>query len=189
MSKQELLQELYSLYKEFQKSSLYIPGATTIVFGEGNPESPIVFIGEAPGAEEDKQGRPFVGRSGKLLTRALEVAETPRSSVFITNIVKCRPPENRTPTAQEIATGKRLLLQHELAIIQPRVIVPLGLSALKGLLEKPCTMAHYRGNIHTYQNALLMPTYHPAYVLRNQSTLSVFLGDIQAALHAAGSVS
>ena len=179
--KQELLKALYFLYNDFQKSSLYIKGAASLVKGEGDPAASLMFIGEAPGREEDEQARPFVGRSGKLLTKVIESCGFSRSDVFITNIVKCRPPENRTPTLEEVQTGKKLLLQHEIAIIKPTLLVTLGACSLQGLLEESVTMSQVRGTMIPYQNTLIFPTYHPAYILRNPSALSIFSSDIKKA--------
>ena len=181
MEKRELLSNLYSLYSDFKTTSLYISGATNIVFGEGDPNSPIVFIGEAPGAEEDKLARPFVGRSGKLLTSIIEEIGYSRSSVFITNIVKCRPPDNRTPTSQEISIGKQLLLQHELAIIKPKLIVTLGLSSLSGLLDQSFSMNKVRGTLIKSNFGTIFPTFHPAYILRNYTQKSILKDDIEKA--------
>ncbi len=184
--KQILLNNLYNLYRDFKSSSLFIEGSQSIVFGEGSPNSPLIFIGEAPGREEDEQARPFVGRSGKLLTKAIENCGVSRKDVFITNIVKCRPPENRTPTPQEIETGKKLLLQNELSIIKPKVIVTLGLCSLKGFLETPMCMSRVRGTSIPFGESIIFPVYHPAYILRNQSVKDIFFSDILHALKLAG---
>jgi uracil-DNA glycosylase family 4 len=183
MTKKELLNNLYSSYKDFKNTSLYIEGAQSIVFGEGNPESRIVFIGEAPGKEEDSCSRPFVGRSGRLLTSIIEECGFKRSSVFITNIVKCRPPKNRTPTKKEIEINKNLLLQYELSIIQPTIIVTLGLSSLQGLLNQTCCMKTMRTKKIKSQYGLLFPTFHPAYILRNYSKKIMLFEDIQKAFN------
>lgn len=177
--KKFLLKELYNLYSDFKKTSLYIDGANSIVFGEGNIDSPLMFIGEAPGFEEDKQARPFVGRSGKLLDLALKNADIERKDVFITNIVKCRPPENRTPTNFEIEKGKNLILNYEISIINPKVIVPLGLSALKGLIPEITSISIYRGKFIKFENRLIYPIFHPAYVLRNGNMKDLFFSDIK----------
>lgn len=186
MNKEISLNNLYSFYKDFKKTPLYINGAQSIVLGEGDTNSPIVFIGEAPGADEDIEGRPFVGRSGKLLTQTIENYGILRKNVFITNIVKCRPPENRTPTLKELRTGKNLLLKEELLILQPKIIVPLGLCALNGLLEEKFSMNKVRGKKIESIYGTLFPTYHPAYILRNVNAYETFNNDIHTALKFAG---
>jgi uracil-DNA glycosylase family 4 len=182
MNKKDLLSELYFIYSDFKNTSVYIDGAKNIVFGEGDPESSLMFIGEAPGAEEDILARPFVGRSGRLLTKVIESFGVVRSSVFITNIVKCRPPENRTPTPFEIEKGKNLILRHEIEIIKPKIIVTLGLSSLVGLLEQPYSMNRVRGSFLNSKYGIIFPTYHPAYVLRNSTIKQIFINDIEKAL-------
>jgi len=182
MNKKDLLAELYFIYSDFKNTSVYIKGAKNIVFGDGDPESPLMFIGEAPGVEEDIQARPFVGRSGRFLTKTIESFGISRGFVFITNIVKCRPPENRTPTLLEIEKGKNLILKHEIDIIKPKLIVTLGLSSLQGLLGTPCSMNKVRGEFLKSEYGTIMPTYHPAYVLRNMSMKEIFIKDIEKSL-------
>ena len=178
--KQIQLEALYAPHQDFKNSPLLVPGACTkIVFGEGNPDAAILFIGEAPGREEDEQGRPFVGRSGKLLNRALFLVGLEREDVYITNIVKCRPPGNRTPLPEELKIGRDELLLAQIEIINPRVICTLGAAALCGLTEKPYKITAVRGQPIDFHGRILLPTYHPAYVLRNQSVAPVFLGDIK----------
>lgn len=116
------------------------------------------------------------------MTRAIQEAGFKRNEIFITNIVKCRPPENRTPTLEEAQLGKKLILQHELEIINPKVIVPLGLCALQGLTEEAMSMSRVRGTSIPFNNSLLFPTYHPAYVLRNPTAGETFFADIKKAL-------
>ena len=142
-----------------------------MVFGEGNPNAAIMLIGEAPGRDEDAAGKPFVGRSGKLLTECIEKAGLKREDVFITNIVKCRPPENRKPVPGEIAYYKPTLLK-EIKIVRPIVICTLGSSALESLLNHPFSITKIRGRpIETteteFAGIIIIPTIHPAYVLRN----------------------
>lgn len=180
--KQQLLNTLYEPYKGCKGCHFNMPPATQIVFGEGNPDTKILFIGEAPGQEEDVQGRPFVGRSGKLLTRILESAHSPRESVFITNIVKCRPPNNRRPLPAEIAISKPLLMG-QIKIIRPQVICTLGSAALEGLLNRPVLMTKERGKPIFWQGITILPTYHPAYILRNPKELETLVRDINAAIH------
>lgn len=142
-------------------------GRQSIVFGEGNPCADILFVGEAPGSEEDQTGRPFVGRAGQLLNQIIEKGMgLSRSEVYIGNILKCRPPLNRTPQDEEVQVCLPFL-QKQIAAIQPRVIVSLGRPAAQALLQVSKPMHQLRGNWHAYEGIPLMPTYHPAYVLRN----------------------
>ncbi len=145
------------------------------VFGAGNPNARLVFVGEAPGFEEDRKGVPFVGRAGELLTKMIEAMGLTREDVFICNVLKCRPPNNRDPAAEEIAACSPYLLE-QLSIIHPEVIVALGSPASRTLLNTSTTIGRLRGRFHDYgppgtpmaQNPIpLMPTYHPAYLLRS----------------------
>jgi len=137
-----------------------------LVFGEGNPGAELVFVGEAPGADEDAQGRPFVGRAGQLLTRIIAAMGMKREEVYICNILKCRPPENRNPLPDEIAACEPFLIR-QLRAIRPRVICALGTFAAQTLLKTEAPISVLRGRFHAYQGIELMPTYHPAYLLRN----------------------
>jgi len=188
MKKIDLITNLYHLYRDFKKTPLFISGATSIVFGDGNPESPIVFVGEAPGMEEDSQGLPFVGRSGKLLNKALELCGIKRNQVFITNVVKCRPPNNRAPTLEEIEIGKKLILQYELKIISPKLIVTLGSVALHGVTGEVYPMKKVRGNYLKTIFGTVFPLFHPSFILRNGAPFSLFLDDVKNALSFAGIV-
>lgn len=147
---------------------------TQTVFGVGNPDADIMFIGEAPGADEDAQGEPFVGRAGQLLTRIIETMGFGRGDVYIANILKCRPDMprgssgNRPPTPVEMQTCRPYLME-QLDIIQPKVLVALGAVAVEGLLGTRGAMRELRGRWHSYNATPLMITYHPAYLLRNQS--------------------
>jgi uracil-DNA glycosylase len=136
------------------------------VFGEGDPDAKIVFIGEGPGVNEDLQGRPFVGRAGELLNKMIAGMGLRREQVFIANIVKCRPPDNRVPAPDEVETCTPYLVR-QLEIIRPRVIVTLGLPAAKYMLESRSTMGKLRGQWHNWRGIKLMPTFHPAYLLRS----------------------
>jgi DNA polymerase len=138
----------------------------SVVFGEGNPQARLVFVGEAPGREEDLQGRPFVGRAGELLTRIIEAIDLTREEVYIANIVKCRPPGNRNPQPDEIRTCLPFL-RRQLETIRPRIICALGTFAAQTLLETEERISILRGRFYAYQGARLMPTYHPAFLLRN----------------------
>lgn len=177
--KQKLLDALYEPHKDFKKSPLYISGCTNIVFGEGNPDARILFIGEAPGEQEDIQARPFVGRSGKLLNRALELAGLSREEVYITNIVKCRPPNNRTPLPNELKIGRETMLIRQIEIINPAVICTLGTAALHGLTETDYRITKMHGQPLDFHQITLLPTFHPAHILRNQGYAQDFLSDIK----------
>ncbi len=180
--KTQLLDQLYAQYKSCQGCHFGMPLATQIVLGEGNPDSRLLFIGEAPGRDEDLQGRPFVGRSGKLLNKLLEAHGASRSQIYITNIVKIRPPNNRKPTPSEIEAGKQLLLQ-QIKIIQPRIICTLGSSALEGILAEPVKISQMRGKPIRWHDAIVFPTYHPAYILRNPKQLKTLASDLDYALN------
>lgn len=138
---------------------------TNTVFGEGNPDAQVFFIGEGPGANEDEQGRPFVGRAGQLLDKMIESMGLRREDVFIANIVKCRPPGNRAPVPDEIAACTPYL-ERQLEIVRPKVIVTLGLPATQYMLKTKMPMRKLRGQWHTWRGIKLMPTFHPAYILR-----------------------
>jgi len=145
-----------------------------VVFGVGNPDARLMFVGEAPGADEDAQGEPFVGRAGELLTKIIQATGLQRSDVYIANILKCRPDTpgqaagNRKPTSDEMATCIPFL-HEQIDLIQPRVLVALGATAVEGLLGKTVGITRLRGQWHAYRGIPLMPTYHPAYLLRNQA--------------------
>jgi uracil-DNA glycosylase family 4 len=141
-------------------------GRNHLVFGAGNPHAALVFVGEGPGREEDLQGKPFVGRAGELLTRIIEAIELTREEVYIANIVKCRPPNNRDPKPDEIKTCLPFLLK-QLEVIKPRIICCLGTFAARTLLGTEERISTLRGRFHVYHGAKLMPTYHPAFLLRN----------------------
>lgn len=138
---------------------------TKIVFGEGNPNADIIFIGEGPGADEDATGRPFVGRAGQLLDKIIAAIGLRREDVYISNIVKCRPPGNRTPERDEVATCEQFLFR-QLAVIQPRVIVALGAPAFQCILRTKEPITKARGQWRDWNGVKLMPTFHPAYLLR-----------------------
>ena len=137
-----------------------------IVFGEGNPKAKIVFIGEGPGADEDATGRPFVGRAGQLLDKIIQAIGLKREDVYISNVVKCRPPGNRTPERDEVATCEQFLFR-QLALIRPRVIVALGSPAFQCLLRTKETITRARGEWRDWNGIKVMPTFHPAYLLRS----------------------
>jgi DNA polymerase len=142
---------------------------TKVVFGEGNPHAAVMFVGEGPGAQEDITGRPFVGRAGELLTRMIEsVLEIPRSEVYIANIVKCRPPNNRVPTPEEAFTCLPYL-NKQMELVAPSVVVALGATAYHYLTGDRTGITKVRGEVIDMGNYKLVPTYHPSYLLRNPS--------------------
>jgi DNA polymerase len=145
-----------------------------VVFGVGDIESPLMFVGEAPGADEDAQGEPFVGKAGELLTKIIQTMGFSRDTVYIANVLKCRPDTpgqtagNRKPSSDEMQTCLPYLLE-QIDIIKPRVIVALGATAVEGLFGKPMPITKLRGNWQTFRETPVMPTFHPAYLLRNQA--------------------
>jgi DNA polymerase len=141
-------------------------GRTTIVFGAGSPRAELVVIGEGPGADEDVQGKPFVGRAGQLLTKMLESVQLSRDSVYISNAVKCRPPGNRNPEPEELAACAPVLAA-QLGVLQPKVVIALGSVAAQALLRTRDPIGKLRGRIHQFGGAVLIPTFHPAFLLRN----------------------
>ncbi len=150
-----------------------------VVFGEGNPSADLLFIGEAPGATEDSSGKPFVGRSGELLTKMIEnVLQLSRSDVYITNIVKCRPPNNQVPTASQAHTCQPYLLK-QIELIKPKLIVTLGATAYHFLTGDETEISKVRGSAHKQNDYTLIPTYHPSYLLRNPSAKKDVFEDLK----------
>jgi DNA polymerase len=143
-------------------------GRRHIVFGTGNPEAHLMFVGEAPGADEDEQGEPFVGAAGQLLTKMIQAMQRTRDDVYICNVIKCRPPGNRDPEPDEVAACEPFL-KKQIAVVQPRVIVALGKFAAHLLTGEHTPITRLRGNLKHYQGIPVMPTYHPAYLLRDES--------------------
>jgi DNA polymerase len=139
---------------------------TRLVFGVGNPKAELMFVGEGPGADEDQQGEPFVGKAGQLLTKMIEAMGFRREEVYIANVVKCRPPENRNPEPDEIEPCEPFL-RAQIAAIHPRVLVALGKFAAQTLLRDPTPIGRLRGGWREYEGVRLMPTFHPAYLLRS----------------------
>jgi DNA polymerase len=160
---------------------------TNTVFGEGDPDARIFFIGEGPGENEDIQGRPFVGRAGELLNKMIAGMGLRREQVFIANIVKCRPPNNRVPAPDEVATCTPYL-ERQLEIVRPKVIVTLGLPAAKYMLQTRLAMGRLRGQWHQWRGIRLMPTFHPAYLLRSytQENRQAVWSDLQAVMAEVG---
>lgn len=160
---------------------------TNTVPGQGNPQPDLMFIGEAPGEDEDLQGKAFVGRAGQLLTRIIEAMGFTRAEVFIGNILKCRPPNNRKPAPEEMQVCLPFL-QAQIAALRPRVIVALGATAVEGLLQPgpDFRISHVRGKWHEFSGIPLMPTYHPSYLLRNPIAKKDVWIDMQEVLRRLG---
>ena len=154
---------------ECTRCKLHGLGRKKIVFGVGNPNADLMFVGEAPGADEDIQGEPFVGRAGQLLTRIIEAINLKREDVYIANVIKCRPPQNRNPEQDEVDTCEPFLFQ-QIDVIRPKVIVALGTFAARALLRTLDPISRLRGRVYDYRGAKLVPTFHPAYLLRNPSS-------------------
>ena len=150
------------------RCKLHTMGRRQVVFGVGNPDAALMFVGEAPGADEDEQGVPFVGRAGQLLTKIIEAIDLRRDEVYIANVIKCRPPSNRNPEPDEIAQCEPFLLA-QITAVRPAVIVTLGTFATQVLLRTDESISKLRGRTHEYRGAVVIPTFHPAYLLRNPS--------------------
>jgi len=148
------------------RCKLHTLGRRQVVFGVGNPEADLMFVGEAPGADEDIQGIPFVGRAGQLLTKIIEAIGLTRDQVYIANVIKCRPPQNRNPEQDEVETCEPFLFQ-QIDVIKPKVIDALGTFAARALLRTLDPISRLRGRTYSYRGATLIPTFHPAYLLRN----------------------
>ena len=163
-----------------------VANRTQTVFGVGNPRARLCFLGEAPGADEDRQGEPFVGRAGQLLTKIIENAMgLKRGDIYILNILKCRPPENRNPTPEEAANCRRHL-DDQFAAIRPEYICCLGAVAAQNLLETTVSIGRMRGNFYDYQGIKVICTYHPAYLLRNPAAKKQTWEDIQMLMREMG---
>jgi DNA polymerase len=162
------------------------PLRTNLVFGVGNPKAELMFVGEAPGADEDLRGEPFVGRAGQLLTDIIERGMgMTRAEVYICNVIKCRPPENRNPEADEVAACEPFLFR-QIDLVRPRVIVGLGTFAVQAVLKLKTPISKLRGNWHEVRGIKMMPTFHPAYLLRNPSEKRVVWADIQEVMRELG---
>jgi DNA polymerase len=151
------------------RCKLHTLGRRQIVFGVGNPDADLMFVGEAPGGDEDIQGIPFVGRAGQLLTKIIEAIDLKREDVYIANVIKCRPPQNRNPEPDEVETCEPFLFQ-QIDVVKPKVIVALGKFAAQTLLRTLDPISRLRGRVYEYRGAKLIPTFHPAYLLRNPSS-------------------
>lgn len=185
--KQELLNALYSEYKNCRQCPLATPERTNIVFGRGNADAQILFIGEAPGKDEDLQGIPFIGKSGTLLSKIFKTLSMDENALYLTNIVKCRPHLNRAPEATEIKICKKILLDKQIEIINPSVICTFGSYATNTLLKSTFKISEIRGKTYKYKAFTLIPSYHPAFILRSPKNLPSLLGDIKKAYDFANS--
>jgi uracil-DNA glycosylase family 4 len=162
------------------------PLRTNLVFGVGDPNAQLMFIGEAPGADEDARGEPFVGRAGQLLTDIIERGMgLSRAQVYICNVIKCRPPENRNPEPDEVASCEPFLFR-QIELVQPQVIVALGAFAVQALLKVKTPISKLRGNWHEVRGVRMMPTFHPAYLLRNPADKKLVWSDIQLVMKELG---
>ena len=181
-NKNEQLEALHNLYKACKHCPLASLGRQQVVFGEGNPNAPLLFLGEGPGREEDKVGRPFIGRSGQLLRKTIAKIGLKPEDYYITNVVKCRPPTNRLPNKGEISPCTKLILKRELDIIQPKVICSLGSCATKVILEeKLIRMTDARKKIINKNGLSVKPVFHPAYILRNSKMRDMWILDLKQA--------
>ena len=161
------------------RCKLHAQGRKQIVYGVGNPSADLMFVGEAPGADEDAQGEPFVGKAWQLLTKMIEAMGYSRSDVYICNVLKCRPPGNRNPEPDEVASCEPFL-KRQLAAIRPRMIVALGKFAAQCLLRDDTPITRMRGSLRSYEGIPLMPTLHPAYLLRDPSKKKLAWEDLKA---------
>ena len=162
---QQLREELGA---DCSRCKLHTLGRTQVVFGVGNPNADLMFVGEAPGADEDVQGEPFVGRAGQLLTKIIEAIGLRREDVYIANVIKCRPPGNRNPEPDEVDQCEPFLFR-QIDTVKPKVVVALGKFAAQCLLRTNDPITRIRGREFKYRDAILIPTYHPAYLLRTPS--------------------
>ncbi|HEX7020545.1 MAG TPA: uracil-DNA glycosylase family protein [Gemmatimonadaceae bacterium] len=165
-SPHDLLVNIRNDLGDCTRCKLHGLGRTQIVFGVGNPNADLMFVGEAPGQDEDIQGFPFVGRAGQLLTKIIEAIDLKREEVYIANVLKCRPPNNRNPEPDEVASCQPFL-KRQIEAVRPRVIVALGSFAAKTLLQTEDAISKLRGRVYKYGDAQLVATYHPAYLLRS----------------------
>jgi len=172
------LEELRAAIGDCRRCKL-CSGRTNLVFGVGNPHAALMFVGEGPGRDEDLQGEPFVGRAGQLLTDIITKGMgLKREDVYIANVVKCRPPENRNPEPDEVAACEPFL-KKQIDLIRPKIIVGLGKFAVQTLLQSKAPITKLRGNWHSYHGIKLMPTFHPAYLLRNPADKKLVWEDIK----------
>ena len=170
---------------ECARCKLHGLGRRQIVFGTGHPSAELMFVGEAPGADEDAQGVPFVGRAGQLLTKMIEAMGFARDEVYIANVLKCRPPGNRDPEPDEVARCKPFLLR-QVASVGPKVIVALGAFASRALLDTDAPISRLRGRVHDFHGAALIPTFHPSFLLRSPGYKREAWEDLKKALEILG---
>ncbi len=180
LTKSEKIEELGKLEEQVKKcvQCELCKNRTNVVFGVGNPDADLMFVGEAPGYYEDIQGEPFVGKAGQLLTKIIESIGMKRGDVYIANILKCRPPDNRNPNADEIVMCSPHLIR-QIEIIRPKIICALGTFAAQTLLDTKETIGRLRGKFYEYQNTKFLATYHPAYLLRNPGDKKKVWADIK----------
>jgi uracil-DNA glycosylase len=166
-SSQELLEAIRAdIGPTCSRCKLHTLGRTQIVFGVGNPDADLMFVGEAPGADEDIQGIPFVGRAGQLLTKMINAIQFERDDVYIANVIKCRPPQNRNPDPDEVASCEPFLFE-QIDAVKPKVIVALGKFAAQTLLRTQDPISRLRGRVYDFRGAKLIPTFHPSFLLRS----------------------
>ena len=175
------LQEIREDLGDCTRCKLHTQGRRQIVFGVGNPHADLMFVGEAPGADEDIQGEPFVGRAGQLLTKMIEAMGFARHDVYIANVIKCRPPGNRDPEPDEVASCEPFLFR-QIESIRPKVIVALGSFAAKALLKTTDPISRLRGRVYEYHGAKLIPTFHPSFLLRSPNQKKYAWDDLKKAL-------
>jgi DNA polymerase len=162
----ESLEDVRADLADCTRCKLHGLGRRQIVFGVGNPDADLMFVGEAPGRDEDIQGFPFVGRAGQLLTKIIEAIDLKREEVYIANVIKCRPPENRNPEPDEVGSCEPFLFR-QIDAVRPKVIVALGSFAVHTLLQSDAPISRLRGKVYDYRGAKLVPTFHPAFLLRS----------------------
>lgn len=176
-AKPETLRGLAEEFKDCRLCGL-CESRTHVVFGSGNPHAELMFVGEAPGYEEDQRGLPFVGAAGQLLTKIIQAMKLKREDVYIANCLKCRPPNNRSPLPTEIATCSPVLMR-QIDVIRPKVICALGKFAAQTLLRTEAPISRLRGRFHEWNGLKVMPTFHPAYLLRNPADKKLVWEDVQ----------
>lgn len=185
LEKTESLEALREFIGDCTRCKL-APGRTNLVFGVGDPKARLMFVGEGPGADEDERGEPFVGRAGQLLTDIIERGmQIRRQDVYICNVVKCRPPGNRNPEPDEVAACEPFLMR-QIELVRPEVIVGLGTFAVQSLLKVKIPISKLRGKWHEVRGIRMMPTFHPAYLLRNPGEKRLVWADIQEVMKALG---
>jgi uracil-DNA glycosylase len=180
----ETLEEIRQDLGDCRRCKLW-KGRTNIVYGTGNPQARLVFVGEGPGYDEDRQGVPFVGKAGQLLTKIIDAMKLSRDQVYICNVIKCRPPENRNPEPDEIKACFPFL-KRQLDAVSPDFICTLGSIATNSLLEKEVFISRVRGRFFDYKGIKVMPTYHPAYLLRNPAKKKDVWEDVQKIMKVSG---